>query len=305
MLTTMWYRTQNTGNTMVFDSYNTTGSVGTNNNGNGNVNQFIAPMQAFWVKVDADGNTGSITFNNSMRSHQTGRFLRQADGSAQQVLRLQVSNGINSDEALVVFNANASDGVDAFDAPKMSNENAAIPEIYTMIGSEKMVINGLNNYEPAKELALGFKTGVTNTFTIKTLEAINFGTDTKIILKDKLLATQQELAAGSTYSFTSDSINTVDRFSVSITKTVTGIQQATSLENLSVIRNTAGQVVVRISGNRSTEGTITIFSALGQKIKTARTTGQNTVLDADLTGGIYLVSVNIAGQKATKKLVIN
>jgi len=307
MLTTMWYRTQNTGSSMVFDTYSATSGLGTNNNGRGAVSQHIPPMQAFWVKVVGEGNTGSIIFNNSMRSHQTGvgRFLRQAEANTQQVLRLQVSNGINSDEAIIAFNADATDELDAFDSPKLSNDNNSIPEIYTLAGNEKLAINGLNAVNLVKEVALGFKTGEENTFTLRANEISNFGSDAKIMLKDKKLNTLTELTSGSSYSFTSSVTDAADRFSVSIAKTATGIQQATSLENLSVIRNTAGQVVVRISGNRSTEGTITIFSALGQKIKTARTTGSNTVLDADLTAGIYLVSVNVAGQKATRKLVIN
>jgi len=305
--TTMWFRTLSTGSSMVFDSYNTLGSLGTNNNGRGTVTQHIPPMQAFWVKVEGDGNTGTLTFNNSMRSHQTGnvRLLRQAETNEQQVLRLQVSNGINSDEAIIAFSSDATDELDAYDSPKMTNNNIAIPEIFTMAGNERVVINGLNGESLAKELALGFKTGQENTFTMKATEIRNFGSNARIILKDKLMNTQMELTDGSAYNFTSSVTNAADRFSISITKAITGIQKTSSLENISVIRNASGQVVIKISGNRATEGIITIFSTLGQKIKTARTTGQNTVLDADLTTGIYLVSVNVAGQKATRKLVIN
>jgi hypothetical protein len=62
---TIWYRTHN-GSTMLFDTYNLEGSgLGTNNNGGGEVSNLIPPTQAFWVRVAADGQTGSLSFDNA------------------------------------------------------------------------------------------------------------------------------------------------------------------------------------------------------------------------------------------------
>ncbi|MFZ4799255.1 MAG: hypothetical protein ACOYMA_17280, partial [Bacteroidia bacterium] len=83
--------------------------------------------------------------------------------STQQVLRLQVSNGTNNDEAIIIFNEDALNGYDDFDSPKMSNGNVAIPEIYTMAGSEQLVINGLNSITTNEVVPLGFYTGQANT----------------------------------------------------------------------------------------------------------------------------------------------
>ncbi|MFZ4726625.1 MAG: hypothetical protein ACOYMD_14420, partial [Paludibacter sp.] len=81
----------------------------------------------------------------------------------QQVLRLQVSNVTNNDEAIIIFNEDAQNGYDDFDSPKMSNANVAIPEIYTMAGSEQLVINGLNSITTNEVVPLGFYTGQANT----------------------------------------------------------------------------------------------------------------------------------------------
>ena len=91
----MWYRTHN-GTNNVFDTYNATSEIGTNNNGSGAVTEFIPPMQGFWVRVNSDENTGGIALNNSLRSHQSGilrtpqtkdvfRFLIKKDKNSQKI----------------------------------------------------------------------------------------------------------------------------------------------------------------------------------------------------------------------------
>jgi hypothetical protein len=66
----MYYRT-NQGSSMLYDTYNAAGSVGTNNNLGDAVTGDIPPTQASWVRVDADENTGSVTFENADRTHRT------------------------------------------------------------------------------------------------------------------------------------------------------------------------------------------------------------------------------------------
>jgi len=110
---TIWYRTVNSHGTYVFDTFN---GVGTNNNESGSVTGMIPPMQAVWVHATA---ATTLNFSNSMRSHEIGtNRLKSKSVASQQVLRMQVSNGINSDEAIVLFNSNASDGYDVYDSQK-------------------------------------------------------------------------------------------------------------------------------------------------------------------------------------------
>ena len=132
-----------------------------------------------------------------MRSHGdvTTNKLKapSASKSVQQLLRLQVSNGTNSDETVVYFNPNASNGLDDYDSPKMTNANAAIPEIFTQVGTESLVINGLNNTASNRELPLGFTAGQASTFNIKATEISNFDSDTQIVLRDNLLNKEENL----------------------------------------------------------------------------------------------------------------
>jgi len=315
---TMWYRSQNSGATYVFDTFIANGSgggIGTSNFSNGvtPVNGFIPPMQAFWVRVAPGQTTGKLAFTNSMRSHQdqsipTNRLKAASIVDPEQsVLRLQVSNGINSDEAIVYFNPNALDTFDGFDAEKMSNNDATIPEIYTMAGLEKVVINGLKSVYDNEELMLGFTPGIQSDFTIKATEISSFDPNTKIILKDKLLNTEKELTIGNSYTFSSTEISTLSRFSILFKTTSVTTQindDGKGSESMLIYKNQNNQITV----NRMDaigEGTLTVSNSIGQLLASQSTTGTVTVVDKTLIPGVYLVKLTLKGKNTIKKVIIN
>ena len=305
LLTTMWYRTQE-GSAYKFYTYNSAGEgIGVP----ASVTSQIPPMQAFWVRVDNVG-TGTLAFTNAMRAHQSGTNPLRAAAektTAQQTLRLQVSNGKNSDETVILFNPNASDSYDAFDSPKMLNSNATIPEIYTTVGNEMLVINGMKNITPNEELALGFTTGQTNTFTIKATEISNFDADTRIILKDKLLNTEQELTAATTYSFSSDPTSTGSRFSLAFKSAtaITGFDNTTDGKlNLTVFKN-ANRYITITCNDATSKGTVTVSNALGQKLADCSITGTTTVVSRSFLPGVYMVTINLSGRTTTRKIILN
>jgi len=304
LLTTMWYRTTE-GGVYKFYTYNSTGSIGVPSS----VTGIIPPMQAFWVNVAA-GSTGTLGFTNAMRSHVSGSNpLRTpaVEKTTQQLLRLQVSDGTNSDETVIYFNPNASDGYDSYDSPKMGNDNLAIPEIYTLSGTEKMVINGLNKSIQDKELVLGFKTGQANSFSIKATELSNFDAGTKIILKDNLLNMEKVLALGSDYAFSSDITNSGSRFTIIFKSASDATETNNTTDNtgINIFKNANGLITIQRNGDIGQEGRITVCNTVGQKLISTGTTGTSTVILKSFTSGVYLVSVNIAGTVTTKKIVIN
>lgn len=307
MKTTIWYRTFTLGKQMQFDTFD--GEYGTGLGVNGLVNQFIPPLQAFWVRVDSDGSDGSLVLNNNMRYHkdvENNRLKIRALTTAK-VLRLKVSNGINGDEALVVTNPNATDGLDGLDSPKMSNDNAAIPEIFTLAGTEEIVINKLKNISTDKEMALGFRTGEYNHFTLSATQLANFDQETKIILKDNLLNTDQDLTDGTSYSFTSDAVTTTSRFSIifksaSIT---TELENQDNEDAVNIFKNANNQIVVNQNAASGQQGKVTICNSVGQKLMIAERKGTSTVINKYFPSGIYMVTVNVSGKNITRKVIIN
>jgi len=301
-LTTIWYRTY-VSSAYVFQTYNATGGIGTPIG----VTGLVAPMQAFWVRVNAGG--GTLSLNNSMRSHSgTANPLKApaSKNTEQQLLRLQVSNDINSDEAVIYFNANASNAFDAYDSPKMSNAKAAIPEIYTLAGNEQVVINGLNSVSTSLELPVGFTTGQSNVFSIKATEINNFDANTRIILKDKYLNTEQELTVGMAYNFNSDIVSTADRFSIVFKSAgvTTGINPIAN-DELIVYRNANNQIAIKNNSKLYNNSTVTIFNDMGQELMSKQLTGSDSVIKTNLSSGVYFVKVNNVANRVTKKITIN
>jgi hypothetical protein len=311
VLTTIWYRTKDAGQ-YTFYTYNPVSDVAAPSTPG--LTSYIPPMQAFWVRVK-DSNGGTLTFTNAMRAHDLsgGANLLKAPAankSQQQVLRLQVSNELNSDEAIVLFNPNASDGFDAYDSPKMSNANPAIPEIYTLAGSEHLVINGLSGVTANSELPLGFTPGASNTnFSIKATQVSNFDSNTQILLKDIVQNSEFDITSGKPYYFSSDATNTATRFTLVFksNSVTTGINDKNTTDNifLNIYRNENNQIAINRSGVIKEEGEITVYNSIGQQLVSTSTTGTSTVIKEPLNAGIYLIAVNIAGRKYTKKLILN
>jgi hypothetical protein len=267
---TMWYRTKP--GAYYFETYNSTGNVGTNNGGTGAVTRYIPPMQAFWVRVVAGQSSGTLSVTNAQRSHDftTNRLKAPMESNNdQKILRLQVSNGTNNDEAIILFNPNAFDDYDAYDSPKMSNANASIPEIFTKVGGERMVINGLKSMEANPEIVLGFTTGESNSFTIRATEITNIDANTRLILKDKLLNKEVELNNGTQYSFTSEAVYTENRFSI-LVKAPSITTDIASYNNGGIlIYSVNNEIIVDCPDALSDEGFVTVHNIVGSQLFSA------------------------------------
>ena len=306
LTSTVWYRTKNA-NTYVFDTFNSSGGIGTNNNGKGAVTKYIPPMQAFWVRVDEGKTSGTLTVDNSMRSHSKGSNplkIRSQVIAEEPVFRMQVSNGVNSDEAVIYFNANASDVYDTYDSPKMSNASSIIPEIYTLAGNVQVSINGLNSIKLNEEIPLGFNTEKSGNFSLQASELSNFDSNTKILLKDNMLNTLQELTIGSVYNFSSEVTNTTNRFSIIFKSSgiTTDKSQNKIQPAITVFVNLNGKIVINTVGINTEKAEINIYNSSGKIIKSDKLKGSITTIDDLFPSGIYVIEVKSDDSKSYQKI---
>lgn len=319
---TMWYRTRNAGNTAyVFDTYNSVGQIGTSLNGE-QINCNIPPLQAFWVRVKAAGDgsstTGTVTFENTMRSHKGSqtvdettipdviRKTRTNQVNSQKLLRLQVSNGVNSDETILLFNTNAADGLDDYDSYKMSNNNDQIPEIYTQVGSTNLVINGMSGIETNNSLPLGFKTGQNfDSFMIKATQISNFDGDTKIFIRDKVLNKEQEITNGETYTFSSVPTTDDTRFSILFkSPSITTDLNKNVLMNAKTLVDNNNKITITYQVGFSFVGSASVYNCMGQMLENCILNSPATRLQKSLAPGIYFVEIEVNGQKKTEKIIM-
>ncbi|OIP83581.1 MAG: hypothetical protein AUK44_04835 [Porphyromonadaceae bacterium CG2_30_38_12] len=295
----IWYRT-NSGSSNAsgwsFVTFNPTSAETVPSTTNGGI---IPPMQAFWVLAkDVPGN--SIQFTNAMRSHQTGNPLRTpaANNTDRKKIRLQLSNGSNTDEALILFDANAADGYDAYDSPKMMNDAADIADIYTVLDAKKLVINGMNAVSDNLILPLGYNAGAAGSLTLKVSEMTNFDSNTRVYLVDG--ASETELAQGTEYSFNTAKITgNESRFSLFFRApgATTGIENANKL-NAQVFVNDANQITM-VAPEKSKYA---IYNAVGQKVIEGTTITTLQTVSYQLQTGIYVVKLIGTGLGKGKEL---
>ncbi len=304
---TMWFRTKE-GSVYKFYTYVANSGAGVGSPAT--VTNKIPPMQAFWVRVNTEG-TGSIAVDNNMRSHKdvAGNIMKAPSQTPQQLLRLQVSNGTNTDETVLYFNANASDAFDQFDAQKRSNDEPAVPEIYTQVGTEQLVINGMNSVKYNTEIPIGFSTlTAANNLSISANEMTNFETGTRVILIDKLNPSiETELTNGAAYNFIAPvTVPTTNRFSLLFRApgSITDVN-ATEKLNAQVFVNANNQITI-IAPEKSNYA---IFNAMGQLISTGVTisnyqTSIPIAIGIKLAEGVYFVSLSVNGLSEVKKVII-
>lgn len=296
-----WVRTRNQAETgWAYDTYNIPSALSTGNSGKA-VSKFISPMQAFWLRVKSSVTPASLTFTNAMRDHKdnVNNNFRAPAVKKQSVLRLLVSNGTNSDEALVYFNENASNALDAYDSPKMTNGlTSASPDLYTMIGTEQLAINGMNTLTQEIPLYFNANTSSTNQFSLSATEVSNFDLETLIYIKNIKTGDQQLISDGSIYNFDA---STKPNLSI-IFKAPSIISGLDNNDNASfyVFANNKGQITVT-SPAENENNLVSVYNAAGQCVLTQSLRNTRTVLNNTFVSGVYVVKVNDISRKIIVK----
>jgi len=297
--TSFWYRTKNSSDAYVFTTYNGSSHLvvgGTTLNNNA-LNEFIPPMQAFWIRVDANTAVSThnvrLTFKNNMRFHGVGdnNKFKAPKADERQLVRLQLANGNQSDEALLYFDAAAANSFDNYDSPKMMNNSATLPDLYTTVGTERLVINGMNAIADNMELPLGFTLKAAATgLKLKVSELSNFASGTKVYLLDKEQHAQTELLPTTEYTFDTSvsTTNNENRFALLFRapSVTTGIDNA-EYANIKVYVNANRQIVIDAQAGNN----YAIYNALGQIIENGKTISNFQTSNVKLSNGVYLVKV--------------
>jgi len=229
----------------------------------------------------------------------------------QQILRLQVSSGTISDETIIVFMENATDGFDIYDSPKMSNNNDSIPEIYTLIGNEEIVINSMPPLTVNNEIPLAFRTGLAGTFKIINNEFANFPNGTTVKLINNLNGQEQIISDGIAYSFTSEAITKNDMFTVKIVLPDTTVvdpdpdPEPEPTQNITFTVNSNNRIVITCNEKIERNATVAVYNAMtGKLVFSGKLNKSITVINKKLPTGVYTVVVKNAGIITTGKVMV-
>ncbi len=296
MRPTIWYRTSDASGNMVFDTYNTNSGEGTSNNWYGSaVTGLIPPCQAVWVKVDADDSNGSLPMATSMLSAGNGETGLKA-ASTKEVIRLKAVKGSGSDEAIIVFLPEAGNSYDTYDSEKQFVDASGLPQLYSIAGSTKAVINGLSLHGAPEEIQLGISLQESGECK---LEFTEMNTGTTYYLYDKTANTKELIYEGYTYTFTSEAGYISDRFVLQAN--YTGVDDVLQQTEVKVYGSKDNLVV-----NTSVGGRLTVTDLLGRKVYMDNIGAGETALPLKTAsfGKVYIVRLETGSEVITRKVVL-
>jgi len=214
-------------------------------------------------------------------------------------IRLQLLNGNESDELLIYQDEAASNSYDTYDSPKMMNNSATVPDLYSKVNDERLVINGLNTIVDNTELPLGFSLNAAATLKFKVSELNSLPEGAKVYLRDKQENKETELTPTTEYSFitTTATTNNESRFSLiyKVARVVTGTT-IPSNSLVSVLVNTANQITIIAKPNSK----YSIYNADGQLIENGTLNSEFRTQNSKFAAGVYVVKVN---NQSTKVIV--
>jgi len=286
---TGWTKTNISGTIYLYNNGNwntwngTTGTVMTSGH--------IAMGQGFFVEVNNDGSTlGTLKMTNDVQTHNDVDFLKEGAKVVDELVRLQVSNEIFTDETVIYFDADATDGFDSqFDAHKLFSFDQTRPHIYST-ANNKMAINVLpiENTEVLVDVS-----GVDGEFmTIESTEILGFG---DVFMLDNYTGMQTNLSEAS-YTFMYDE-DVSNRFLIFFT-TVSTPEISDEFVTIYSFDNN-----VRVIVPEETQANIVIYNLVGQKLST--TSAHKGVVDIPVyETGYYLVKVMDNNNIVTKKVFI-
>lgn len=261
---------------------------------------YIPPMQGFFIEVDAavDGDEdNSFSLPTSALSHSSQGFYKSSN-LKQNFIRLAVQNATCNDEAIFYFKEDAANGYHSkTDAHKLLLEESEVPQLYSLAGKDKLVINTLSEWPVS--IPLEIQATVAENVTLKVLELENLDAGLNVFLEDKTTGQFIDLTQNDSYeAFISEGAND-NRFVLHYTSSVL---KANTLNTTLIAYSFGNNLVV----NKTEKGraNVSVFNLDGKNLTNYQISGNHSVISTSLKEGIYLVKVNTKNAQFIKRVAI-
>jgi autotransporter-associated beta strand protein len=303
-------------------SYNSTSGLTSNTSGfnlgaTGSTSaQYIAPLQAFWVKVNptpSSATAGQLNLQRAFTSHQTGTLKNTTVFPT--LARVNLVDGARFDQLLVFMNQDMTNAVDQYDSEKMFVSGT--PQIYTMAAGKKLVMNGLKNNKKKISVPLYLELPTSKVYELQLTEYIL--EDGIILLEDKQEGTIQDFTIHDTYAFYANSGVLSNRFVLHFfmpdaTITAQGpsnswVEDETSYTeggSVQIAADSKGKVQISLDQPETdkAEGTVQATDANGRVVYSGALEGALTIFELNVPTGVYYLTVQTANQIEMKKVFI-
>jgi hypothetical protein len=287
-------KTVSGGTVPVNDTYNGTSHIGTNNSGTGALTKYIAPFQGFWIQASAPG--AQVDFFKTGRTILINTILRSTESS---LIRLNLTNGITSDQLVVNFNADAGENFDAFDSEKMFLNT--VPEIYAQVEDKQLVINTLPVVTENTIVPLTLTIPTDGAFDFKLEEISGLFNDFNVFIVDKLNETVNMVNENEMYHFASVAGLSSGRFDLVFSNSLSAGIHTAEIQKISMY-NVNSTVHVNLNGLE--KGEANVYDVAGRKVGAYNLDNNTNQFELQEGAGVYTVEVLSGSNRKTQKIVI-
>jgi len=276
------------------------------------VNQFIQPGQAFFVKNSVLGTPGTITFSESNKSSEFTQIFRNSNENSRLKISVfetsEVALGAPIDGTVAIFGSNFSNEIGLGDVEKMlsSGEHLALER-----NNKTLAIEALGEANSDSDLfikTIQFQGNKTFTFKIT---ATNFSENTEALLIDNYLNSETEINLSQDnfidFATTSEANSfSSDRFKIVFRGPAlgNGDWNKTALKIYpNPIEN--GQINIALPETINGKIDVNLHNLVGQKIYNSTFEGQKMITlipDLQMSKGIYIIEI-VNGNKSLKQKI--
>lgn len=288
----------------------------TNNVSGSAVDAYLQPMQACFVKTAANG-VSSVVFQESNKFTTTNENVYRNASTQLPMIKLNLfdvaslqAGNTALDGVMCLFGSNFSDGLDAFEAEKLTNldENLAV-----VVRNNKESIATYNEPTLSSIYPLS-TTNYKHQDYVFTANLTNYNGLTPYLF-DKFLATYTTIEDGMTYPFSLEATqplsNAADRFEIVFANPTLAANDAELDQMIKVYPNPSktGTFYCNIPANTGAIE-IALFNELGQKIEINQVSidpskVQCNVQNTIMSGIYHIVITTTNGTKVVKKWAVN
>ncbi len=251
-------------------------------NGGSNI---VAPGQGFFVEVNNAFTTGTVTMNNSVRTHTTTPYLKS---SATNYVKLTATGFDKSDETVVRFDPNATVLFDGqYDGAKLAAGDESYPQFYS-VSDRKLAYNALPETDWVQ---LGFHAGLDGEYQISATDIADIS---DVWLEDTFTGIYTDLTTDS-YNFVYSVIDETNRFILHFTPLAVPENFADMINIFSSDKD------IYVSVPASTKGDIVVYNLMGQEV--ARTVIKDVLNKITLNKSAYYVVKVLSNENVVTKKV--
>jgi PKD repeat protein len=266
---------------------------------NGMTDGIIPSTQGFWVR--ALNSSASLTIPSSERTHNSQDYYKSEPENNFPVIRLEAIAGDLSDETVIMFHPDGTDGFDGYyDLEKLYNSDES-PQLYTFNEQSIFSFNVMAQNFNEKIIPVGFENIHEGVYQIQVKELNGFNAELHFYLQDLITSEYYALIEGGAIWFAHSPLNNQHRFNLRITKSGLGYEDysASGAEIFSY-----GEYVIVNTPESVNPVEISVYDLLGQLILLQpEVKEQESRIRIDMPGQ-YLVKVKGMNLLVTKQVFI-